>query len=58
MRLTYIAFVFLGLLWGSNFIYMKWATALISPAQIVLLTLASIALLSIGRQRAVLATAR
>jgi len=37
MRLTYIAFVFLGLLWGSNFIYMKWAAALISPAQIVLL---------------------
>jgi drug/metabolite transporter (DMT)-like permease len=37
MRLTYAAFVFLGLLWGSNFIYMKWAAALISPAQIVLL---------------------
>jgi drug/metabolite transporter (DMT)-like permease len=37
MRLTYLAFVFLGLLWGSNFIYMKWAAALISPAQIVLL---------------------
>lgn len=37
MRLTYIAFIFLGLLWGSNFIYMKWAAALISPAQIVLL---------------------
>jgi drug/metabolite transporter (DMT)-like permease len=37
MRLTYVAFIFLGLLWGSNFIYMKWAVALISPAQIVLL---------------------
>jgi len=37
MRLTYIAFVFLGLLWGTNFIYMKWAAVLISPAQIVLL---------------------
>ncbi len=37
MRLTYVAFVVLGLIWGSNFIYMKWAAALISPAQIVLL---------------------
>jgi drug/metabolite transporter (DMT)-like permease len=36
-QLTYPAFVFLGLLWGSNFIYMKWAAALISPAQIALL---------------------
>jgi drug/metabolite transporter (DMT)-like permease len=37
MILTYAAFVFLGLIWGSNFIYMKWAAALISPEQIVLL---------------------
>lgn len=37
MRLTYVAFVCLGLLWGSNFIYMKWAAALISPRQIVFL---------------------
>jgi drug/metabolite transporter (DMT)-like permease len=37
MRLTYLAFGFLGLLWGSNFIYMKWAAELISPAQITLL---------------------
>jgi drug/metabolite transporter (DMT)-like permease len=37
MILTYVAFVFLGLIWGSNFIYMKWAAALISPEQIVLL---------------------
>ncbi|MEZ2218855.1 DMT family transporter [Rhizobium sp. RCC_161_2] len=37
MRLTYLAFGFLGLLWGSNFIYMKWASELISPAQITLL---------------------
>lgn len=37
MKRTYAAFVFLGLLWGSNFIYMKWAAALISPAQIDLL---------------------
>lgn len=37
MIFTYAAFVFLGLLWGSNFIYMKWAAAYISPAQITLL---------------------
>ncbi|WP_175980696.1 DMT family transporter [Burkholderia sp. BCC1630] len=34
---TYIAFVLLGVFWGSNFIYMKWAAALISPGQISLL---------------------
>jgi drug/metabolite transporter (DMT)-like permease len=27
----------LGLIWGSNFIFMKWAAVLISPMQIVLL---------------------
>ena len=32
-----LVFLFLGLVWGSNFIFMKWAAALISPAQIVLL---------------------
>lgn len=37
MRLTYILFVLLGLFWGSNFIYMKWAAELITPAQITLL---------------------
>jgi drug/metabolite transporter (DMT)-like permease len=37
MILTYAAFLVLGLIWGSNFIYMKWAAALISPEQIVLL---------------------
>ncbi|MFM0073664.1 DMT family transporter [Paraburkholderia sediminicola] len=37
MIFTYAAFVFLGLIWGSNFIYMKWAAALISPEQIVFL---------------------
>jgi drug/metabolite transporter (DMT)-like permease len=37
MKLTYAAFVLLGLLWGSNFIYMKWAAELITPAQITLL---------------------
>lgn len=37
MRLTYLVFGLLGLFWGSNFIYMKWATELITPAQITLL---------------------
>lgn len=37
MRLTYVLFVLLGLFWGSNFIYMKWASELITPAQITLL---------------------
>jgi len=30
-----IAFGILGLVWGSNFIYMKWASEIISPLQIV-----------------------
>jgi len=37
MKRTYAAFVLLGLIWGSNFTYMKWAATLISPAQITLL---------------------
>ncbi|PCE22244.1 EamA family transporter [Paraburkholderia acidicola] len=37
MRLTKASFVFLGLCWGSNFIYMKWAAVLISPMQIAFL---------------------
>ncbi|BAO88082.1 DMT family transporter [Caballeronia cordobensis] len=37
MPLSRIAFVFLGVLWGSNFIYMKWVTALISPIQVAFL---------------------
>lgn len=37
MRSTYIVFALLGLFWGSNFIYMKWAAGLITPAQITLL---------------------
>ncbi|BCS97722.1 hypothetical conserved integral membrane protein [Desulfoluna limicola] len=31
-----IAFIALGIIWGSNFIYMKMAAELISPSQIVL----------------------
>lgn len=37
MKLTYVAFVLLGLFWGSNFIYMKLASEFITPAQITLL---------------------
>jgi drug/metabolite transporter (DMT)-like permease len=37
MRITYMVFALLGLFWGSNFIYMKWAAELITPAQITLL---------------------
>lgn len=37
MKLTKAAFVLLGLIWGSNFIYMKWAAVLISPTQIAFL---------------------
>ncbi|HEX7935818.1 MAG TPA: DMT family transporter [Paraburkholderia sp.] len=33
----YSAFVLLGIFWGSNFIYMKWASALITSGQISLL---------------------
>ena len=32
-----VAFLLLGVIWGSNFIFMKWAAQEISPAQIVLL---------------------
>ena len=30
---AYAALLALGVIWGSNFIFMKWATALVSPAQ-------------------------
>ena len=32
-----IAFTALGLIWGTNFIFMKWAAVLITPAQVVFL---------------------
>jgi drug/metabolite transporter (DMT)-like permease len=35
--LAYAAFAALGLVWGANFIFVKWAILSISPAQIVLL---------------------
>jgi drug/metabolite transporter (DMT)-like permease len=34
---AYAAFALLGLIWGSNFIFVKWAAVSISPEQIVLL---------------------
>ena len=36
-KIALLAFLFLGVIWGSNFIFMKWAAQEISPAQIVLL---------------------
>lgn len=38
---TYTAFLLLGLFWGSNYIYMKWAAAWISPGQISFLRVLS-----------------
>lgn len=37
MRMARFAFVMLGLFWGANFIYMKWASSWISPMQIAFL---------------------
>ena len=37
LNFAYGAFAALGLIWGTNFIFVKWAAATISPAQIVLL---------------------
>lgn len=37
MLRAYIALAALGIIWGSNFIFMKWATDFISPAQTVFL---------------------
>lgn len=39
-RAALLAFVLLGLIWGTNFIFMKWAAETITPAQIVLLRVA------------------
>jgi drug/metabolite transporter (DMT)-like permease len=36
-RAAYLAFALLGVFWGSNFLFMKWAVEDISPGQIVLL---------------------
>ena len=37
MLKAYAGLVVLGVIWGSNFMFMKWATVYISPAQTVLL---------------------
>ncbi|MBR7887329.1 DMT family transporter [Marinomonas sp. A79] len=37
MLRSYLALLALGTIWGSNFIFMKWSTMLISPSQTVLL---------------------
>lgn len=37
MQPSYLALILLGLIWGSNFIFMKWASELITPGQIVFL---------------------
>jgi drug/metabolite transporter (DMT)-like permease len=34
---SYLAFVMLGLIWGTNFLFMRWASVYISPSQIVFL---------------------
>ena len=36
LSLSFVAWLALGIIWGSNFIFMKWATDYISPEQIVL----------------------
>lgn len=33
----YIAYLALGIIWGTNFLFMKWASAYITPLQIVFL---------------------
>lgn len=37
----YIAYLALGIIWGTNFLYMKWAAQIITPSQIVLLRVMS-----------------
>lgn len=34
---TALSFAFLGIIWGTNFIFMRWASELITPIQIVFL---------------------
>ena len=36
-KIALLAFAFLGVIWGSNFIFVKWAAEAITPGQIVLL---------------------
>jgi drug/metabolite transporter (DMT)-like permease len=39
-KAAYLAFALLGLIWGSNFMFVKWAVKEVSPSQIVLLRVA------------------
>lgn len=41
LPIFYVAYLALGIIWGTNFLYMKWATQLISPLQIVCLRVMS-----------------
>lgn len=41
LRIFYVAYLALGIIWGTNFLYMKWAAQLITPAQIVFLRVLS-----------------
>jgi len=36
-NVAYLAFALLGMIWGTNFVFMKWASEWITPSQIVLL---------------------
>lgn len=36
-KTTFLAFIALGVIWGSNFIFMKWAADFITPTQITML---------------------
>lgn len=37
LHIFYIAYLALGIIWGTNFLYMKWAARVITPSQIVFL---------------------
>ncbi|MFG6094186.1 DMT family transporter [Leptothoe sp. ISB3NOV94-8A] len=37
LPIFYLAYLALGIIWGTNFLYMKWAAQLITPSQIVFL---------------------
>ena len=51
-----VAWLCLGVIWGSNFIFMKWAMEVISPLQVVLVRVAlgflPVALFAIARRAA------
>ena len=40
-RIFYLAYLGLGIIWGTNFLYMKWAAQIITPSQIVFLRVMS-----------------